>query len=376
MALKGTLRDFSVADIFQLIGQQQKSGSLYVRTKEKRAHIVFDAGKLVLGTFQKTDEDFLLGTMLLRAGGITSDQLNEAIADQKTSLRSLGDILVGMGAIDQTVLYEFVQLQLKEVLFRLFQWKDGLYEFVPEQIRFKKTVIKPQLTEKILMDCFRMLDEWPAVSRKIVTTANVFRSLVDPAELAEETPPKEEGAPTPEDKKILRLLDGHRSLAEVIYLARLGTFETCRIVAGLMDRGSVMKLDQLSQTRVVTAYDFQQSSTWAGWFSGSYRFLLAVFGLSLLLPVAAFGVRSHFSSRFGEYNPAVGRKYQEDVSLQTMKRNSERKLLENLLELSRLERGEYPGSLDEIPFREIPEIWDYARKGESYALTYRESSYD
>ena len=110
MALKGTLKDFSVADIFQLIGHQTKSGSLYVRKKDKEAHIVFDEGKVVLGTFRKSNESLLLGTMLLRAGVISSEQLQSSVDEQKVSMRSIGDILISKKAINTKILGEFVNL--------------------------------------------------------------------------------------------------------------------------------------------------------------------------------------------------------------------------------------------------------------------------
>jgi hypothetical protein len=371
MALKGTLRDFSVADIFQLIGQQQKSGSLFIRTKEKEAHIVFDAGKLVLGTFRKSDPEFLLGTMLLRAGVITSDQLNQAIANQKSSLRSLGDILMSIGALQAPALGEFVALQLKEILFRLFQWKDGLYEFIPEQIRYNKAIIKPQSAEGALMDCFRMLDEWPAISRKIVSTEAVFRSLVDPLDLTDDVGTdggEKESALTEEDRKILRFFDGHRSLQEVIYLSRLGTFDTCRIAAGLLDRGLALKTDHLSSTRVARSSPSKPEgiSSWLAW---SYRFLLVVFALSVLLPVVALGVRSAWSDRYGETNPAMGRIHRESLTLSSLRRDSDRKILANALELARMEEGEYPRSLDELGLGSFTSGWEYARDGNNYKLT-------
>lgn len=364
MALKGTLRDFSVADIFQLIGQQQKSGSLYVRTKEREAHVVFDTGKLVLGTFRKSDSEFLLGTMLLRSGVITSEQLTEAVQNQKATLRSLGDILIGMNAIAPHTLGEFVQLQLREVLFRLFQWKDGLYEFVPEQIKYNKSILKPQAAEGLLMDCFRMLDEWPAISRKVVSTEGVFRSLVDPTELAAGGNPEI----TEEEKKVLRLFDGHRSLQEVVYLSRLGTFDTCRITAGLMDKGLALRMDHLSLTRVESRKDLSGPESLSGWLGWSYRFLLAVFALSILLPVAAFGLRSHWASRFGQLNAATAKVFAEQSSLSSLKRAADRGILENLLELSRLETGAYPRSLDDLAAEDLAGGWEYAREGEGYRL--------
>lgn len=371
MALKGTLRDFSVADIFQLIAQQQKSGSLFVRTKEKEVHIVFDSGKVVLGTFRKSDNEFLLGTMLLRAGVITSDQLDQSIQNQKSTLRSLGDILISMKVITPAILGEFVQLQLSEVLFRLFQWKDGLYEFVSEQIKYSQTIIKPQAAEGVLMECFRMLDEWPAISRKVVSTENVFRSLVDPLDLTAETTqekPEKEAGLSPEEKKILRLLDGHRSLQEVVYLSRLGTFDACRVTATLMDRGLALKLDQASMTRIEPKFAGAQTESLGRWLGWSYRFLLAVFALSLVLPVIAFGLRSYWASQFDVLNPATGKVHREEVSLLVLKHDSNRRVLQNILELSRLESGSYPRSLQGLASSELTSKWEYRRKGESYTL--------
>ena len=41
MALEGTLRDFSLADIFQLIGLQRKTGVLTLRSKEDTVTVTF-----------------------------------------------------------------------------------------------------------------------------------------------------------------------------------------------------------------------------------------------------------------------------------------------------------------------------------------------
>ena len=42
MALKGTLKDFGIADILQLIGQQQKTGTLHLKAREEEVHVSFN----------------------------------------------------------------------------------------------------------------------------------------------------------------------------------------------------------------------------------------------------------------------------------------------------------------------------------------------
>ena len=47
MALKGTLKDFGIADILQLIGQQGKTGTLHLKAKDQEVDISFSEGAIV-----------------------------------------------------------------------------------------------------------------------------------------------------------------------------------------------------------------------------------------------------------------------------------------------------------------------------------------
>ncbi len=85
MALQGTLEDFGIADIFQLIGQQQKTGVLVLTRKESVVHIHFTEGSIVLAEVQNRDKSERLGQMLLEAGLLTEANLNEALRKQKTT---------------------------------------------------------------------------------------------------------------------------------------------------------------------------------------------------------------------------------------------------------------------------------------------------
>ena len=47
MALKGTLKDLSIPDIFQLADQQDKSGVLVLDNKRDEVRVMFFRGKVV-----------------------------------------------------------------------------------------------------------------------------------------------------------------------------------------------------------------------------------------------------------------------------------------------------------------------------------------
>ena len=71
MALRGTLRDFSLADIFQLIGIQKKTGVLTLKSDKETCTVAFVEGQVV-GTESTTRRlEDRLGSVLVKSGRIT-----------------------------------------------------------------------------------------------------------------------------------------------------------------------------------------------------------------------------------------------------------------------------------------------------------------
>src|SRR3954469_8029134 len=99
MALKGTLKDFGIADILQLIGQQQKTGVLYIKSKSEEVEVSFVEGNVVRALSKTRRSRELLGSMLVGSGLLTQNELDEALDIQKRTLKRLGDILVTEGKV-------------------------------------------------------------------------------------------------------------------------------------------------------------------------------------------------------------------------------------------------------------------------------------
>ena len=87
MALEGTFKDFGLADIFQLVGLQKKTGVLTVRGEGGRLVTVsFEKGAVVFADeFQRTEAE-RLGNVLLRTRLLTQEQLDAAMAVQKSTV--------------------------------------------------------------------------------------------------------------------------------------------------------------------------------------------------------------------------------------------------------------------------------------------------
>ena len=101
MALTGTLKDFGIAEILQLIGQQSKSGVLHLKNRSDEIHILVSTGCVVSAEYAGRKAREKLGSLLVRAGLLTQAQLQQGLDAQKRSLRRLGDILVELGMVSK-----------------------------------------------------------------------------------------------------------------------------------------------------------------------------------------------------------------------------------------------------------------------------------
>ena len=131
MALSGTLKDFGIADILQLIGNQTKTGRLTLTTSKDEIEVFFVEGNVVFASEVARDSRNLLGNLLLRAELLSPQQLEEALAEQQRTLRRLGDIVTDRGIVTKPQLAQMMRLQTTETLYRLFSWKNGSYGMRP-----------------------------------------------------------------------------------------------------------------------------------------------------------------------------------------------------------------------------------------------------
>ncbi len=252
MALKGTLKDFGIADILQLIGQQQKTGALVLSQKQDTVAVTFKEGNIVRAETTSRNRKELIGSMLVAASLVTEQQLEFALETQKRTLQRLGDVLVGQGVITEQKFKAMMQLQTSETLFKLFAWKAGTYEFEQKDVETENT-LTPLRAESVLMEGFRRVDEWPVVRKRITSLQMTF-------EKSKELPPEElkkddfdaalDDAFAEEKKSVNKgefksvgehertcynLIAPGRTVQRIIELSALGEFETAKALCNLIN---------------------------------------------------------------------------------------------------------------------------------------------
>jgi hypothetical protein len=365
MSLKGTLGDFGLPDIFQLVGHQQKTGVLLLKDKEIEVKIYFVEGNVVKAEQSSRERAELLGNMLVRGGVISAEQLDTALTTQERTLRRLGDILIEIGACDRAALKEMARLQTTETIYRLFMWRKGTYEFTATPVDYDEQSYEPIRAENILMEGFRMVDEWPAVRKVVPSTRCTFTVLKDlppPSQAAGGADDdllagmadafgggdaKDDAAPVKKiggvERRVFPLVNSSRTVQDIIDLSRLGEFETTKGLANLVTGGFL----RVTLPKVEEKADNDEPITlkriWGAAGPVLTRVALyavvaaAVGGLVRLASMGDVGVLAT-SNATVVHRAALRDKIGDGAKVK----------IEQALEVYRLEEGHYPGKLDDL----------------------------
>ncbi len=227
MALEGSLSDFGLADILQLIYFQRKTGVLTLDGRMDRVKLFFIEGNISGAESKRRVDDNRLGKILLKKGLVKEEELQMALAEHKKTGEKLGNILVSREIVEKETVTEIVNSQITETVIQLFSWKEGTYEFKSERVSQDKELSFSLDTQHLLMEGLRIVDEWSMIKGKISLDMVLTRKEEAPGDL------------TVEEEAILRYVDGENDVSTVIDLSGRDNFEVSKTLLGLMERGVI-----------------------------------------------------------------------------------------------------------------------------------------
>jgi hypothetical protein len=372
VALEGTLHDFALADILQLIALQKKTGLLTLRGPDDTVILGFDSGALVSAESQARRLDTRLGTLLVKTRSLPPDSLAKALEIQGQTLQRLGFILLKNGFCDAEQLRCGLDAQVRKIAYGLFRWVDGDYVFdQQDRIDYDREYVHPIQVESLLMEGARMLDEWPIIQKVIRSPELVFQRVavgqrVEPAEGADDFEEAGDASPSRGRERrdgpirisrpewsVYELVDGRRNIGDIIERTFLSEFEGTKAFYDLLSRGLI---EEARRTGVV-----DETGTFSVEMPAVRRGLPA---LPVLLGVVLLGLFA-VGCLYQRRNPAnvftvPGRRveavegFQKAVSLSRLRRLSE------AIDAFYLTQGRFPDSLESIVNAELLATKDLA----------------
>jgi len=214
MALFGDLGTFAITDLLQWVEAARKTGVLSVRTGDVTRQVVFADGRLT--GCSSDDPSSLLGQSLLARGVIDEAQLREGLSVQRRTGGNLGAILVETGAATSEQVVRAVAAKAEDTVYALFEdetaefrYRDGAEppaHMIPTDLRI----------QDILLRGVQRYDEVRRI-REVFPHHGVVLART-------ERPVPRRVAEGRAAARILRAVDGRRTIAEILLHARASNY--------------------------------------------------------------------------------------------------------------------------------------------------------
>ena len=228
--LKGSLDGFMLPELFRLFSRSQKTGRLDVVRRAGRGHVYFRDGGIYFATSSLVRAP--LGRKLITMGLLTERRLMEALDIHAVTDRRVGDVLVSMQAITRPQLEDALRSQIEDAIFDLMRWDRGEFSWQPD-MAVDANITLDLTVEDLIMEASRRIDELELIQDQIPSPDSVMT-------MAPEAP--RTGARitiAPEEWRVLVLVDGRRSVAEVAALSNLDDEQALRVLHGLARAGLI-----------------------------------------------------------------------------------------------------------------------------------------
>jgi tetratricopeptide (TPR) repeat protein len=228
MAIKGNLREASLPDVLQLLSMGQKTGCLSLTDRSNFGYIYFEKGRITYASIVNRRDR--LGDLLVKNGLLDAAALSEAIDEQgRDPSHRLGEILIRRGSITRDQLQQYIRIQIEEAVYFLFTWHQGSFYFEADQRPEAGAMVVSINPENLLLEGARRIDEWSLIEKKIPSLELIFEM---------ERARAMEGVDLSADqRKILPLVDGKRSVQEVIEESGMVEFDVAKALFGLIQAG-------------------------------------------------------------------------------------------------------------------------------------------
>lgn len=237
MALEGNLQQFSLPEVFKMVGVQKKTGILTVQGEHDIIAVSFLQGEVVAAdALNQTVEDGL-GQVLLRQGLVTPERFATLSAEHQSGTVRLVDLLVQRGVLDRRQLLDALRQQTLLLLIQVLGWRIGEFKFYGgDEVSYEEGFQALSVEEVLLRVAAEGGSRVPEPTDVLARTASADAQLGAGGSLRY---PEGMGPPSAEEEGILGLFDGRRSLADLAETTGLGPFKV-RWAAYRLEQGGLL----------------------------------------------------------------------------------------------------------------------------------------
>jgi CheY-like chemotaxis protein len=246
VGLSGDMAIIPIGAALQLLQIEAQTGVLLVTDGKTEVTVSMRVGLIDLVQARGAGSEFRLGRYFVEHGLVTPDDIDRLLRDNaptprpaapdsprdeaSVSRRLLGDILVDSGRVTPEQLRDALARQSSELVYEVLRWPRGRFEFRHESLPALAESARLSLpVASVVMEGFRRVDEW----RLVEVALGDFEAVLQKDTVAVDAAGVERLAKP--EQRVLELVDGERTVREVVLQSHMSGFDACKILYQLIE---------------------------------------------------------------------------------------------------------------------------------------------
>ena len=232
MTLEGKLRQFKLTEILELISLNQKTGVLTVNSQKNRLRVQFKDGFISYLDYNDVSLEELTLHAIIQKKDITQNRYKELKQLAEASRSTIFDILASEGVIQNRKLPEYFKKRVESLIYKILCWNEGHFNFqqTDEKIGYLKWELRIPVSP-LLHEGIRRQDEMEHMKGSLPEMDVTLH--LNPSH-----PPLENL--TPLQVQILMLIDGDRTVKDILNETHKSSFDINKQIIDLMKRDIII----------------------------------------------------------------------------------------------------------------------------------------
>jgi DNA-binding response OmpR family regulator len=254
IALEGNIAVIPVGAILQLLQIESLSGLLLITDDKTEVTMSVRNGLIDLVQARGAGNEFRLGRYFVERGLVTPEDIDRILRDHMPTPRPpppsgshtaampvqepstapgrrlLGDLLVDAGRVTRDQLRDGLARQSSELVYEVLRWPRGRFEFrLGPMPALAESAHLALPVASVVMEGFRRVDEW----RVVETGLGSFESVLNRDTVAIDI--ADVGRLAKHEQRLLEMVDGERTVREIIEESHMSSFDACKILFQLLE---------------------------------------------------------------------------------------------------------------------------------------------
>jgi CheY-like chemotaxis protein len=219
--IQGNLSNFRIVEVMQMLGLQRQTGRLALSRNNEGADIYFRDGAVVYATSACNGAKPGVQGLLKKACRLEDDSIQHVLRIVEMTGQPVDTVLAREKMVDPRTFADSFRQHTESAVYKAMAWREGEFSFERTEPPVFATPLQIKVDD-LLLEGARRADEWTLIQQKIPNFDMVFEPMIGNAEELTTR------GMSDIDLKVFSLIDGKRTIQDIIDSACLGDFDVAK----------------------------------------------------------------------------------------------------------------------------------------------------